>query len=242
MPCRRPASIELFKAPYRSRRTEYPNASCAVKPNPRSTQGSLGSLQPHGCVCLNILDSTPFQSPSFGHCCANGLCSTQDPDEQRGVGGTCRPPGNAGCAPESRCVRRACDSAFIRHYGRINRYRSDTDCRCTVVIRDPYVITRWSNSVTWCSPTVWTVAATPVAVLILWMSATTQLPVALATTGAPSPPPVPDGPVQNRPPSYPVVVGVPLLPPARSGVTASADVLDPTAAQARPDNNQAWQG
>jgi hypothetical protein len=75
----------------------------------------------------------------------------------------------------------------------------------------------------------------------MWMS-----PVVLGTSLAllafgsgraaaePSPPPPPPiiGPLQLGPPAYPPTVGVPLIPQARSGVVASADTLDPSAAQA----------
>lgn len=54
-----------------------------------------------------------------------------------------------------------------------------------------------------------------------------QAAVSSADVGiAPAPPSI-VGPLQRNPPPYPAVIGVPLIPPARSGVTASADVLNP---------------
>lgn len=43
---------------------------------------------------------------------------------------------------------------------------------------------------------------------------------------APPPPPV-IGPLQYGPPGYPPTIGVPLLPPGRSGVSISSDSLSP---------------
>ncbi|WP_139360104.1 MULTISPECIES: hypothetical protein [unclassified Mycobacterium] len=44
----------------------------------------------------------------------------------------------------------------------------------------------------------------------------------------PPPPPV-IGALQYGPPGYPAAIGVPLLPPGRSGVSVSADTLNPAA-------------
>ncbi len=54
--------------------------------------------------------------------------------------------------------------------------------------------------------------------------------IAHADPGPITPPPPPViGPLQYGPPGYPAAIGVPLLPPARSGVSVSADALSPVA-------------
>jgi hypothetical protein len=71
----------------------------------------------------------------------------------------------------------------------------------------------------------------------MWVPVLLGGSLALLTLGSgvagadPSPPPPPPiiGPLQYGPPAYPPVVGVPLIPHARSGVVASADTLAPSA-------------
>lgn len=52
---------------------------------------------------------------------------------------------------------------------------------------------------------------------------------------APPPPPV-IGALQYGSPGYPAAIGVPLLPQGRSGVSISADTLNPTAPNPAPSN------
>ncbi|SKG56982.1 Uncharacterised protein [Mycobacteroides abscessus subsp. bolletii] len=52
---------------------------------------------------------------------------------------------------------------------------------------------------------------------------------------APPPPPV-IGPLQYGPPGYPAAIGVPLLPQGRSGVSISADTVDPAVPNPVPTN------